>query len=239
MQPTCRTVWARQSQSRRSRPQGMMSSPAMWSVPTGASLDRWRPCSTPLGAAASPDLSSRRLSQTKAMRPEVIRGTEFVGRRAASTPEPRRLAGQELSDRAIRSGLLARACLLPMLHPTWIESAVTQVAFARHESARALVLIPHPDEASRQHPGHDFVADVVHANGLAVLPFSLPASGDDETGGTAHSLSQARLRLRSALAWLVPQPAMRGRPVALIGVDGAVPRDCPACDNAPYRWRPH
>jgi hypothetical protein len=108
-------------------------------------------------------------------------------------------------------------------HPTWIESAVPQELLAEQGSAHALVLIAHPDEASRQHPGHGFVADVLQANGLGALPFSLQAPGDDATGGAAHGTLQDRLRLRSALAWVVAQPATRGRPVALIGVDRAVP----------------
>ena len=110
-----------------------------------------------------------------------------------------------------------------MPHPTWIESAVPQELLAKQDSAHALVLIAHPDEASRKHPGHGFVADVLQANGLGVLPVSLQAPGDDATGGAAQGRLQDRLRLRSVLAWVVAQPATRGRPVALIGVDGAVP----------------
>jgi putative phosphoribosyl transferase len=121
-----------------------------------------------------------------------------------------------------------------MPHPTWIESAVPQELLAKQDSAHALVLIAHPDEASRKHPGHGFVADVLQANGLGVLPVSLQAPGDDATGGAAQGRLQDRLRLRSVLAWVVAQPATRGRPVALIGVDGAVP----ACAALAHRANP-
>lgn len=69
---------------------------------------------------------------------------------------------------------------------------------------------------------------------LGVLPFGLQIPGDDATGGAALGILQARLRLRSVLAWLVAQPAMRGRPVALISVDGAVP----ACAALAHRASP-
>lgn len=87
--------------------------------------------------------------------------------------------------------------------------------------ARALVLLAHPDEASRQQAAHGFVADVLHANGFATLSFSLHTSQDMAAGLPPPGMVLGRQRLCALRDWVVRQPGLAGRPLALIGLGPA------------------
>jgi hypothetical protein len=88
-------------------------------------------------------------------------------------------------------------------------------------AARGLVLIAHCSEASRRQAGHGFVADVLHANGFATLPFSLHTPQDTAAGLAPPGMVQSRQRLRGLLDWVLGQPSLGDRPLALIGVGDA------------------
>jgi putative phosphoribosyl transferase len=103
-----------------------------------------------------------------------------------------------------------------LLDPSTLESGLLVPA-----GAHALVLIAHPDEASRQQAAHGFVADVLHANGFATLSFSLHTSQDQAAGLPPPGMVQGRRRLCGLLDWVVRQPGLGTRPLALIGVGHA------------------
>jgi putative phosphoribosyl transferase len=84
-----------------------------------------------------------------------------------------------------------------------------------------LVLIAHPNECSRAQSGHGFVADVLRANGFATLPFSLHTPQDTAAGHRPPGLVQGRQRLRALVDWVLRQPGLGSRPLALIGVGDA------------------
>ena len=108
-----------------------------------------------------------------------------------------------------------------MTYPAPIESTVPRAVLAERDSPRALVLIVRADGAGRPRPGLAFVADVLRANGLRAMPFSLDAPDEHVAGGAKLGMVQAKHRLRSVLDGLAALPGMCARPVALIGVGGA------------------
>ncbi len=105
--------------------------------------------------------------------------------------------------------------------PSLLDSVTAQRGLLVPAGARALVLIAHPDEASRQQAGQGFVADVLHANGFATLSFSLHTSQDTAAGLRPPGMVQGRQRLCALLDWVLVQPGQGARPLALIGVGHA------------------
>jgi len=91
--------------------------------------------------------------------------------------------------------------------------------------ARALVIVVQFDARSRQHHGHRFVLDVLHANGLATLSVTLHPGEDTLLEEARPGMVQTKHRLRAVFDWLAGQPALGSRPVALLGVGEAV-RGC-------------
>jgi predicted alpha/beta-hydrolase family hydrolase len=102
-----------------------------------------------------------------------------------------------------------------------LDPVTAQRGLMASADARALVLIAHPNEASRRQAGHGFVADVLHANGFATLPFSLHTSQDMAAGLPPPSMVQGRRRLRGLIDWVRRQPGLGDCPLALIGVGDA------------------
>lgn len=102
-----------------------------------------------------------------------------------------------------------------------LDPAIVQRGLSVPAGARALVLIAHPDETSRRQAGHGFVADVLHANGFATLPFSLHTSQDTTAGLPPPGMVQGRRRLCGLFDWVLQQPSLGTRPLALIGVGDA------------------
>lgn len=112
---------------------------------------------------------------------------------------------------------------LPINGPVLLDPEARRDGLYMPDGTRALLLIAHPDGASRDHPGHGFVADVLRANGFATLPFSLHTPDEEAIGAAPPGMVQSRLRIRAVFDWLSLQPALGARPVALIGLDDAVP----------------
>ena len=102
-----------------------------------------------------------------------------------------------------------------------LDSVTVKRGLSVPVGARALVLIAHPDEASRRQAGQGFVADVLHANGFATLPFSLHTSHDAAAGLPPPGMVQGRLRLRGLFDWVLQQRGLGAPPLALIGVGDA------------------
>lgn len=88
-------------------------------------------------------------------------------------------------------------------------------------TARALVLMAHPDGASLGQAGYGFVADVLRANRLAVLPICMHTHDDLAVGRPPPGMVQSKLRLRLLFSWLARQPELAGQPLALIGLGSA------------------
>ena len=107
--------------------------------------------------------------------------------------------------------------------PSLLDPVTVQRGLSVPAGARALVLIAHPDEASRTQAGHGFVADVLHANGFATLPFSLHTPQDRAAGLPPLGMVQGRRRLCGLCDWVLQQPSLGARPLALIGVGDAAP----------------
>ncbi len=111
---------------------------------------------------------------------------------------------------------------LPVLSDlSLLDPAIVQRGLSVPTGACALALIAHPDEASRRQAGHGFVADVLHANGFATLPFCRHTSHDAAAGVPPPGMVQGRQRLGALFAWVLRQPGLGGRPLALIGVGDA------------------
>jgi hypothetical protein len=92
--------------------------------------------------------------------------------------------------------------------------------------AKALVVIVHPDAASRRASGHRFVTDVLRANGLASLSLSLRTPREEAEGGPLPPPQELARRLAQALLALAPphQRTQQGPPASvLFGVGDAVP----------------
>ena len=102
-----------------------------------------------------------------------------------------------------------------------LDSVTVKRGLSVPVGARALVLIAHPDETSRRQAGQGFVADVLHANGFATLPFSLHTSHDAAAGLPPLGMVQGRLRLRGLFDWVLQQSGRGAPPLALIGVGDA------------------
>jgi putative phosphoribosyl transferase len=102
-----------------------------------------------------------------------------------------------------------------------LDPVIVQRGLLVPAGARALVLIAHPDEASRRQVGHGFVADVLSANGFATLPFSLYSSHDAAAGLPPPGMMLGRQRLCALFDWVLRQPSLGGCPLALIGVGDA------------------
>jgi hypothetical protein len=97
-----------------------------------------------------------------------------------------------------------------------------------------LVVLVHVDQASQQHSGHRFIADVLHANGLATLLITLHSPEEQRRCIPPPGQVQVRHRVCAVFDWLSTQPACAHLPVALLGIDDAV-RGCVA---AAARYRP-
>jgi putative phosphoribosyl transferase len=89
--------------------------------------------------------------------------------------------------------------------------------------AKALVLIVHPDTASRCHPGQRFIADVLHANQLATLSFSLRTPDEERSRAPAADLAEQGERICCVLDALWQRKALSRLHFGLLGVADAVP----------------
>jgi len=87
--------------------------------------------------------------------------------------------------------------------------------------ATALVLAVHPDAGSQGLVGHRFVADVLSANRIATLSFSLTTPGQAISGAGLCS-DEATQRVLAVLDGVERKRAARGVHVALLGVGPAV-----------------
>ncbi|HYN59299.1 MAG TPA: hypothetical protein VET87_07080 [Rubrivivax sp.] len=112
---------------------------------------------------------------------------------------------------------------MPELDPRDRDSL--QQALQSAGDARALLLVAHADEASRGQPGHAFVADVLRANGFATLPFCLKTPSESAAGTRRPGMRRSQQYIHAVCDWLAQQPALAGRPVALLGLGEAV-RPC-------------
>jgi putative phosphoribosyl transferase len=121
---------------------------------------------------------------------------------------------------------------MPELDPRARDSL--ERALQSASDARVLLLVAHPDEASWGQPGHAFVADVLRANGFATLPFCLKTPSESAAGARPPGMRRSQQRIIAVSDWLAQQPALAGRPVALLGLGEAV-RPCIA---AAARQRP-
>jgi hypothetical protein len=81
--------------------------------------------------------------------------------------------------------------------------------------ACGLLVVVHRGEASVQHPGRRFAADVLQANGLATLTIALSADAPD--------LEVDARQLESALAWLAGHRILAPLPRAMLGWTAAAP----------------
>jgi hypothetical protein len=115
-----------------------------------------------------------------------------------------------------------------------LDPAVRQRGLQLPASARGLVVQVHADMASQLHSGHRFIADVLRANGLAILAITLWPVEEERLGMPAPGQVQVKHRLRAVFDWLLTQSTPAGLPLALLGVDDAV-RGCVA---AAARCRP-
>ncbi len=102
-----------------------------------------------------------------------------------------------------------------------LDPAIAKSGLMVPPQARGLVLIAHPNEASRRQAGHGFVADVLHANGFATLSFSLHTTQDMAAGLAPPGMVQGRQRVQGLLNWVLRQPSLGDRALALIGVGDA------------------
>ncbi len=87
--------------------------------------------------------------------------------------------------------------------------------------ATALVLAVHPDASSQGLDGHRFVADVLSANRIATLSFSLTTPGQ-VISGAGFCGDEAMQRVLAVLDGVECKRAARGVHVALLGVGPAV-----------------
>jgi len=87
--------------------------------------------------------------------------------------------------------------------------------------ATALVLAAHPDACSQSLDGHRFVADVLSANRVATLSFSL-TTPEQAVHGTGLCGDEATQRVLAVLDGVERKRAARGVHVALLGVGPAV-----------------
>jgi hypothetical protein len=115
-----------------------------------------------------------------------------------------------------------------------LDPTVRQCGLQLPASVRGLVVLVHADTASRQHSGHRFIADVLRANGLAILAVTLWPAQDERLGLPVPGQVQVKHRLRAVFDWLSTQTMPAALPMALLGVDDAV-RGCVA---AAARFRP-
>ncbi len=87
--------------------------------------------------------------------------------------------------------------------------------------ATTLALVAHPTAAGRGHPGHRFMGDVLHANGVATLSIGLRTAEEEARRAPPAGAAELVQRLRLVLEWLAVDAATRCLPVALIGVHEA------------------
>lgn len=100
------------------------------------------------------------------------------------------------------------------------------------QPARMLVVVLHPDRASRLRSEHRFVADVLFANGVATLSIGLRTAEDESHPDTPPDAAELARRLRHVLVWLARHGATRQLPVGLMAVGTAVP-GCVAAGQQP------
>ncbi len=115
-----------------------------------------------------------------------------------------------------------------------LDPAVRLRGLQMPAQARGLVVLAHLDRASQQRNGQRFIADVLHANGLATLAVTLHPAEDQHAGLPPPGQVLIKHRLRAVFDWLATQTPTGQTPVALLGVDDAV-RGCVA---AAARCRP-
>lgn len=102
-------------------------------------------------------------------------------------------------------------------HPPMLADLVTPVG------AAALIVIAHPDEASRDEAGQQFIADVLRAQGFATLSFSLRTPAEDAAGqAVGRGVIERRRRICSVLEWAAWSSGMSGSRVGLMGLGRAV-----------------
>jgi len=113
----------------------------------------------------------------------------------------------------------------PTVLPLLLDAATCRSGLSLPADARGFVVIVHPHAASRRQPGWDFVADVLHAHGLVTLSLGLLTADEEAAGARPPGARQSKSRLLALFDWLARQPALDGRPVALIGL-GEAAHDC-------------
>ncbi len=111
----------------------------------------------------------------------------------------------------------------PFAVPALLDAETRAHGLRLPAGAVGLVLIVHPDGASRAQPGYDFVADVLRANGFGTLSLCLHTHEDAASRVAPPGMVQSKLRIRALLDWVALQPALGQRPIALIGLGDAAP----------------
>jgi len=108
------------------------------------------------------------------------------------------------------------------------ERAPVQGLWARPVGARAVVLFVHPLRAECMQAGQRFIADVLAANGLATLSIGLSSPEGHPSGQALPDAWQTAEFLRQVVDVLESDAALRGLPLALVGVHEAAA----VCDAA-------
>lgn len=99
-----------------------------------------------------------------------------------------------------------------------VDAGVLQGSLACPAGAAGLVLFALGSGSSRHNPRNTFLADALHAQGIATLLFDLLTPAEDVRYRSKFDIGLLEDRLRVAVAWIGRQDALARRPLGCFGV---------------------
>jgi len=105
--------------------------------------------------------------------------------------------------------------------PVVIAQAGLAGELAIPDGSSTLALFVHPSAAGRLHPGHQFLGDVLRANGVATLSIGLQTADEEACHAPIAGAVEVTRRLRAVLNSLAAHPATNHLQLALVGVNEA------------------